>query len=548
MTTANTQPEIDALVVGAGPVGLTMAAELRRHGLTCRIIDQSPTPSDKSKALVLWSRSLEMLHNMGAVQPFIEAGMPAYGVSLFSGGRRLVHLTLEIDSPYDYALMIPQSETERLLGEHLAGLGGRVERQLALTAFSADADGVGSTLRAADGTETRVRSAWLIGCDGAHSTVRHGLAVPFSGEAEPNDWMLADVHLKGPLPSDEVTIFFHDDGVLALFPIGPERFRVVADVGLAAADHPPDPRLEDVQDVVDARGPGGVVVSDPLWLAGFRIHERKVADYRHGRVFLAGDAAHIHSPAGGQGMNTGMQDAYNLGWKLGLVHHGRARDLLLDTYSSERSAVGAEVLRNAGFLTRAATMRNPVAQHLRNHLYAFFGSLGVVRHRISDTISELAISYRHSPIAGEHCGLAAHAWLLGGGAGPGSRAPDAPLVDAHTGRTTTLFDVMRGTCHTLLLLAGVSGGERGDVAEIGAAVHARYPDVVSAHLVLEGRERPAAPAWTGSVLLDRESILHRRYAAALPTVYLIRPDGYVGYRTQPAEAAGLLEHMAKYLR
>jgi hypothetical protein len=297
-----------------------------------------------------------------------------------------------------------------------------------------------------------------------------------------------------------------------------------------------------VQRLVDARGPGALTVSDPVWLAGFRIHERMVAEYRRGRVFLAGDAAHIHSPAGGQGMNTGMQDAYNLAWKLALVHRGRATDALLDSYSQERSKVGEQVLRNAGIMTTAATLRNPLAQSFRDALYHMFGSLGVVQRRVSDTLSELSINYRHGPISGEHRSAMAHAWLLGGGAAAGDRAPDVPLIDVASGKTVRLFDLLRGTGHVLLLFAGVDAAS--DVAPLAAiqdAIGSRCQGLLTAYII-------AAQRVAGVTLVDPDLALHKRYGAGMRTLYLIRPDGYVGFRSQPADGDALLAHLGRYLK
>lgn len=540
--------DVDVLVVGAGPVGLTLAGELARHGVSFRIVDRSPEASDTSKALVLWSRSLEMLHGMDAVEPFLAAGQRVRGASLFAGGRRLAHIAFRIGSPYDFALMIPQSETERLLGAHLARFGGRVERGVELTGFAVEEGGVVSTLRLPDGRAQTLRSAWLAGCDGAHSCVRHGVGAQFEGSPEPNDWILADVRLSGAVPNDEVSIFFHSRGVLLFLPIAGARFRVVADAGAAvSAERPADPSLEDVVRIVGERGPGGLVLEDPTWLAAFRIQERKVAAYRHGSAFLAGDAAHIHSPAGGQGMNTGMQDAYNLAWKLALVTRGRGRDVLLDSYGSERGAVGDLVLRQSGFLTRAATLRNPVAQHVRNHVYGLLASLDVVQQKVSDTISELSVNYRGSPIVGESWGLGPREWLMRGGVAPGERAPDGRVRDGPTGAPATLFEILRGTRHTLLLFQGVSGDDASILQEIARAVESRYPSLFSAHLVVANGDRPMDLGWTGPALVDPDAALHKRYAAGRASVYLIRPDGYVGYRSQPADADALLSHLSGYL-
>lgn len=393
----------DCLIVGAGPVGLTMAAELARYGVGVRLIDRAPHATETSKALVVWSRTLELMDRMGCSQAFLEAGLRAPGASIRSGGRILGHPRFDtIASAYNFALMIPQRDTERLLAAHVRAFGVEVERQVELIGFTEACDGVEARLRHADGYEETVQAPWLLGCDGAHSAVRHGLGLAFTGSAQGDDWLLADVRLDGPgaPPPDEIATYLHRDGPFVIFPIPNGRARVVATVGKTEAGHArPDPTLAEVQALVDRRAGGDIRVSDPVWLTNFRINERKVSEYRHGRVFLAGDAAHIHSPAGGQGMNTGMQDAVNLAWKLAMVIRGTAGEGLLDSYSPERSAVGDLVLRNAGRLTDLATLSNPAAQFARNLALRFLLGLHAVRDRIATTMSEIEIAYRESPLS-----------------------------------------------------------------------------------------------------------------------------------------------------
>jgi 2-polyprenyl-6-methoxyphenol hydroxylase-like FAD-dependent oxidoreductase len=552
MADASERNAADALIVGAGPVGLTAAIALTMHGVRCRIVDRNAARTDKSKALVLWSRSLELLDDLGGAAPFVDAGTRGHGASLYAGAKRLVHATFDdLDSPYPYVLMIPQSDTERILEERLASLGVTVERETEVTSVRPSADGVETRIAHRDGSVETARFPWLVACDGAHSTVRHELGLEFAGEVEPNDWILADAHIDGALPDDEITLYWHERGVIVFFPIVGGRFRMIADVGLAhGLDHPPDPTLEQVQQVLEERGPGGLRLHDPVWLSGFRIHERKLKNYRHGRVLLAGDAAHIHSPAGGQGMNTGMQDAYNLAWKLALVHQGRARDALLDSYDVERSAVGEVVLRNAAAMTRVATLRNPLAQALRNHLVPVIASLGFVQDRFKATLSEITIEYGGSPICDEHRGgLAAHAWLLGGGVAPGGRALDAPLVDPATGATTSLYAALVGRPHVLLLLTGVeidaTAPDR--LLAIARTVRARFGGDVESILVAPERIAGGVASPGVRELLDPDRALHRRYAATTACLYLIRPDGYVGFRSLPAETAPLLAHLERYL-
>jgi len=407
------------LIAGAGPVGLTLANELVRYGVTVRIVDKAPARTDKSKALVLWSRSLELFDDAGYVEPFLPAGFPAHGAQISTGKEIVARVSLDsVDSRFPYALMIPQSETERILEERLASRGVTVERSVELTAFSDKGETVEATLKKADGTLETLEADWLVGCDGAHSSVRHGLAFAFEGSTQESHWALADGHISGLEPNDRLHIFWHRDGILAFFPIVGDRWRVVGDLGLASdGGHHADPTLAEINELMAHRGSPDFVMSNPIWLAAFRINERKVKDYRKGRVFLAGDAAHVHSPAGGQGMNTGMQDAFNLAWKLALVIEGNARPSLLDSYSPERSAVGDRVLRNAGRLTEAATVRNPLLQGIRNTVAKFATGFPVVQHKMANQFSEMDIGYPDSP-------LTAHHGHVGTGPKAGERWPD----------------------------------------------------------------------------------------------------------------------------
>jgi 2-polyprenyl-6-methoxyphenol hydroxylase-like FAD-dependent oxidoreductase len=394
------------LIAGAGPVGMTLANELARQGVGVRIVDKAVSRTDKSKALVLWSRTLELFDDAGYAQAFMPHGIQAHGAQISTGKEIVARITFDsIDSRFPYALMIPQSDTERVLEERLEASGINVERRVELTRFTDKGDKVQAMLLKPSGEEELVTADWLVGCDGAHSTVRHGLGVAFEGETLQSDWVLADGMLSGLPHEDRIQIYWHRDGILACFPIGADRWRVVADLGPAAHEDKggegkrADPTVAEVQKLLTHRGIDDLTFSDPFWLAAFRINERKVKDYRHGRVFLAGDAAHIHSPAGGQGMNTGMQDAFNLAWKLALVIEGSARQSLLDSYSPERSAVGERVLRNAGRLTQAAILRNPIAQGLRNAVVKFATSFPAIRHKIADQLTEMDIGYPESPLS-----------------------------------------------------------------------------------------------------------------------------------------------------
>jgi 2-polyprenyl-6-methoxyphenol hydroxylase-like FAD-dependent oxidoreductase len=390
------------LIVGAGPVGLTLAIELTRYGVSVRIVDKAPARTDKSKALVLWSRTLELLERGPGSARFIDAGFKVNAVNMISGNKLIGHVDMSsLESPHNYALMLPQADTERLLEEYLAELGVKVERSVEVSALSVGDKSVEAVLRRPDGSQEALSAAWLAGCDGAHSVVRHSVGATFDGETNDSDWILADIHMRGyPCPDTEASVYWDKEGAFVIFPISPGRYRLIADLPASGSERPPAPTLEQVQDLMNRRGPAGMEGFDPIWLAGFRINGRKVSDYRWGRAFLLGDAAHVHSPAGGQGMNTGMQDAFNLAWKLALVARGSCAESLLDSYSAERSAVGDEVLKSAGRLTTIGTLRSPVLQTIRNVVGHAILGLAPAQRAFADNMSELSIGYPHSPLNG----------------------------------------------------------------------------------------------------------------------------------------------------
>ncbi|MBV1836281.1 FAD-dependent monooxygenase [Acetobacter estunensis] len=385
------------LVVGAGPVGLTMAIELARYGVPVRIIDRLAARTTQSRALAIWPRTLELLDASGCADAFVATGLRANTVNIYVGNTRLARIPLgTIPSSFNYLLMIPQFETERLLEDRLRSLGQVIEREIELTDFVDTHDGVSCTLTHAGGRREILETTWLIGCDGAHSFVRNRLGLAFEGDTLPTAFVIADAHVTGlAIPPDEPTIFWHSDGPVMFFPISRNHYRIIADLGSVPL-HTPD--LREMQTIVDQRGPGKIILSDPVWLSSFGINERKVRDYRKGRVFLAGDAAHIHSPAGGQGMNTGMQDAFNLAWKLALVERQEAKLSLLDSYSIERSGVARQILSESGRMTRVVLLRGSLKQMIRNVIVKWIFSIPAIRRAIANRLSGIRIGYPNSPL------------------------------------------------------------------------------------------------------------------------------------------------------
>jgi 2-polyprenyl-6-methoxyphenol hydroxylase-like FAD-dependent oxidoreductase len=396
----------DVLIAGAGPVGLTMASELTRFGLSVRIVDKNTEHTDKSKAIVLWARTMELIDRMApnCADRFIAAGLITESVKFLSGKGTIGHVNMtEVDSKYKFVLMIPQSETERILEEHLAGLGVKVERQTELIDFNQTADGTSYVLKHADGAEETAEASWLIGADGAHSVVRHKLNKEFHGSTLLSDWLLTDMHLTGVEGPPAIQLNWHANGVTAIFPLGGTRHRIIANVGESSGPigerDRPTPTVEDIQNLLNERGLGQIRASEPLWLSNFSINERKVDDYRTDRVFVAGDAAHVHSPAGGQGMNTGMQDAFNLTWKLALVARGICPpEPLLSSYSAERSPIAKLLLEFTGKATQAAVLKGGVKQYIRNHVASLVLGFSPVTHTMANLLSEISIGYSDSPL------------------------------------------------------------------------------------------------------------------------------------------------------
>lgn len=393
------------LVVGAGPVGLTMAAELARYGVSLRIIDKAPQPTEKSRAVVVWSRTLEMLDGMGCAEGFIDAGIAASTAHLIDETQQAIRVDFSLlDSLFPYALMLPQSETERLLRQHLETFGVRIERPVELASLQQNENGVEVTLRHGEDKQEKLQVDWVIGCDGARSTVRDLIGQSFGGRSFSTEWLMADLRLTGlATPPGEPALYFHGDGVLALFPIGPDNlFRLAANLGPAIEEgRGTDMSLAQIQALVERRGPTGLKATAAYWHGTFRVNERQVRNYRSGRVFLAGDAAHVHSPAGGQGMNTGMQDAANLAWKLAMVCRGDAEGgSLLESYHSERKEVGERTLRVAGRMTWLGLLRHPIAQFLRNHLALAIMERRPVQRFLARQLAGLTVRYRHSPLNG----------------------------------------------------------------------------------------------------------------------------------------------------
>ncbi len=559
------EPSVDVLVIGAGPTGLTLASELLHRGLTVRVVDQTETPTTWSRAIGVHARSLEILREMGVADALIARGQKLHGATLWSGAETLARLDFaELDTAYPFLLAVPQPDTEAVLHDLLVARGGKVERGVALRSFRQD--GCGVTAVIAKGTETEsVRAAWMVGCDGAHSTVRKGLDLAFEGDTYEDRFLLADVKIGWDTRDDRISTYFSDDGLVACFPLPGGRWRLIM-TAPAGDDSAATPTLDELRVIFARRSGSGGALSDLAWAARFRIHCRQVTSYRDDRVFVAGDAAHIHSPVGGQGMNTGIQDAHNLAWKLAAVHRGLARDRLLASYHDERHAVGRSVLRGTDVATKVGTLKAPAARAMRDQVARMLTSLEVIQHRVAREVAELTVAYENSAIVGEHSqgilqgriGTAAGAETptvssirqFDGAARAGQRAPDGRVTRAGESGTRRLLDVLDHRRWNLLLFDGRSESAEGYArfAAIAGAVRGRYGEAVDVTVVTPSATRPTEVPEGIAVLLDPDHELERAYGAVTECMYLLRPDLYVGYRSQPADEGRVLAYLRPLLR
>lgn len=494
------EPRIDVLVVGAGPTGLTAASEAIRHGLTVRIIESRSYRSTFSKALVAHARTLEVFETMGIAEKVLTEGTRFAALNTHTGRRRRAVRVDLLDQPwgdtaYPFWLSIPQYATERILEDHLTALGGKVEWQTTLDRLQDRGDHVEATLTRSGGDEV-VRARWVVGADGGRSRVREQVGLRLDRSDAGATFVLADVKTRTNLTEDEGHVFLHPAGLLLIVPMPePRRWRIIAHMPTPPADAPLTIDAAFLDELIQERSGIEFGSHDVVWESQFNLSHGVADHYRRGRVFLAGDAAHVHSPVGGQGLNTGVQDAHNLLWKLGLARRMdvEAAGQLLDSYEAERRPIGQAMVRGTARVTRILTARGSLLRTVVGAVAPAVIRRATVQARLGRNVGMLGIAYPDSPIVP----------AAAVPAGAGRRMPNPEMRAG--GR---LYERLDRTGHTWVV--------RGAAGET-------TPD-------------PDHPRWNGLPLVHVTDDATLRHVDGVARVALVRPDRYIAAAGDTPEA------------
>ena len=516
--------DTDVLVVGAGPTGLMLANQLGRRGVRALLVDRQAGPSLETRALGVQARTLEIYSKLGIVERALELGKPGTGANIWSNGRKTARVPLgeagQSVTPYPFILILGQDDNERIMGDRLCDWRMSIQWNTELVGLEQNPDHVSVTLKLPDGTTRKVTAAWVAGCDGAHSAVRELSAITFPGAPYEHVFFVADTEVTGNMVPDEVNVYLWRQGFHLFFPMrGKDHWRIVGilPASLRGRD---DVKFEAVIPSLRSAAGAGLSLKTCTWFSTYRIHHRTALRFRDRRCFLLGDAAHIHSPVGAQGMNTGLQDAYNLAWKLALVVEGRADAALLDSYEHERIPVARRLLNTTDRAFRLIVSDSWLAGLLRTQILARVAAFALSRERIQRfafrVVSQTGIHYRKSPLSITLDELPQTAPRAG------DRFPWLRLKFRPEGSIEDLFEILDDTRFALIVIAQPSPSR--EALALG--------DLLQIHTI------PADPV--NDVELARAQIPR-------PSFYLLRPDGHVGICGARMETARVARYLSESL-
>ncbi|CAN5418085.1 FAD-dependent monooxygenase [soil metagenome] len=498
----------DVLIIGAGPTGLALACQLIRFGVDFVIIDKKETTTPFSRAIGVQARTLEIYEQIGLAKKLISLGKPAGKVRMIEGGViRGEAFLMEIGtgmSPYPFMLIVEQGKHEKLLYDHIREQSRDVRWQTELLTFSQNDDGVTAQVRNADGDAETINAKYLVACDGAQSKVRHDLGLTFEGDTVGRLFYVADVQIDWEFSHDALQICLAKHTITAFFPmVGENRYRIV---GTFPAGHEADEGdllYAEIERQIELDTEMKLKISHVNWFSVYKVHSRAVNKFSEGRCFVAGDAAHIHTPAGAQGMNTGIQDGYNLAWKLAMVCKGRADVKLLDTYNEERLPNARHLLKTTDRLFEFGASDEWFISYFRTHIFphilGFALSLDVVKKAIFPLVSQIGISYRDSSLSADRAGFTVRA---------GDRMP-------YINGDFNLYDRLREPKFHVLAFGGDGAG----------GVSSGRKDILDAH----------------TLPLTEE--IQEHFGADRPFVVLLRPDNYIGLITDDLSTDSIVKYL-----
>jgi len=514
--------ETDVLIVGAGPTGLMLANQLGRRGVRAMIIDRHSGPAQQTRAMAVHARTLEIYSKLGCAERALELGRRGNGANMWAEGKWAARIPLgdigKSISPFPFVLMLGQDDNERIMGDHLRNWGMAVQWNTELTAIHQERGHVTAKLKQPDGSTRKVTAAYVAGCDGGRSAVRELSGITFPGAPYEHDFFVADTEATGPMVPEELNVYLWREGFHLFFPMrGKDRWRVIGILprklrgrgDVTFAELSPDIRRE---------AGANLAFKECSWFSTYRIHHRAAEKFRDRRCFLLGDAAHVHSPMGGQGMNTGLQDAYNLGWKLALVVNGRADAALLDTYEAERIPVAQRLLSTTDRAFTLVVSDNWLAGLFRTRILARIAAIAMTFERPKQlafrTLSQTGIAYRESPLSTTLPGLP------DGAPRAGDRFPWLQIKFHVNGPAEDLFQKLDDTRFNLLVIGqpAPSATARG------------LGDLLRVHAL------PEDPSNTTELA---------RVRITGPAFYLLRPDGHVGLAGTRLEANAVNRYLGE---
>jgi 2-polyprenyl-6-methoxyphenol hydroxylase-like FAD-dependent oxidoreductase len=517
--------DTDVLVVGAGPTGLMLANQLGRRGVRTLIIDRHAGPSLQTRALGVQARTMEIYSKLSIMDRALELGRVGTGANVWAEGRWVARVPLgEVGrslSPYPFVLILGQDDNERIMGDKLRDWGISVQWNTELVCLQQEAGHVTATLKQPDGTTRKITSAWVAGCDGARSLVRELCGITFPGAPYEHVFFVADTKVTGGMVPDEVNVYLGRKGFHLFFPMrGQDHWRVVGILPPVLRDRN-DVTFQDVISSVRGDLGPGLSFSACTWFSTYRIQHRSASRFRDRRCFLLGDAAHIHSPVGAQGMNTGLQDSYNLGWKLALVVDGRAGTALLDSYEEERIPIARRLLDTTDRAFRLVVSKNPLAGLLRTKILVRIAAFALrsesVQRAAFRVVSQTGIHYRESSLSQSMGGLSRRAPRAG------DRFPWLRLELLAAGPVEDLFQNLDDTRFNLIVIGQPS--PPGETLDLG--------DLLRIHAI------PVNPV--NDAELARAQIPR-------PSFYLVRPDGHIGLCGVGLEIGAVARYVSERLR